>query len=273
MDSREHTRKLPAPGPTALGLATLHLIKKIHRVVVRHGVAGTCGLCTVMLRHLCVRLLPALSEASSDGSQHGDAFDRRWGVNTSGNLVPDPAGVVGPNWLHGARYEGVDPAALAQVLAGLDIRHDAFTFLDLGSGKGRAVLVAARFPFKKVLGVEYSTELNAIAQANLSLFPATEKNCTDIALHCADAAQWPIPDGPLVLFLFNPFDGEVMSAVAKNLAASYRAQPRRIFVIYFNAQAHHAWKNAGFLREVRHSRAYSLFQANPHDPQEPECGC
>ena len=63
---------------------------------------------------------------------------------------------MGPNWVHGAEYQGSNAPALEQALRELAVPYRRFTFLDFGAGKGRAVLVAARFPFQSVVGVEYS---------------------------------------------------------------------------------------------------------------------
>jgi hypothetical protein len=42
-----------------------------------------------------------------------------------------------------------------------------FTFIDLGSGKGRALLMASAYPFKRIIGVEFMPELHRVAQENI----------------------------------------------------------------------------------------------------------
>jgi len=192
-------------------------------------------------------------------------FDRSWGVHTCGRVTPNKSDVVGANWVHGAEYQGSNPVALEEVLRELPIPYDQFTFVDLGSGKGRALLVAARFPFRRILGVEYSAPLNDIAQRNLSCFPPAALRCPEIAVVCADAASVPIPDGPLVLFLFNPFERPVMTAVVDNVVTSFQQQPRRILVLYSNPVCADVWRNARGFQEIPSSRKWLAM----YDTQRP----
>ena len=141
----------------------------------------------------------------------------------------------------------------------LPLRHEDFTFVDFGSGKGRAVLVASRYPFRKVVGVEYSAQLSDIARHNVSRFPKAEKRCKEVELVCADAARCPIPQGPLVIYLYNPFGKAVMTQLVQNVSASIQEDPRRILVLYFTAVYADVWKNAGFMEEVRASSWLSIY--------------
>jgi SAM-dependent methyltransferase len=177
-------------------------------------------------------------------------FDRTWGVTTCGRIAPTASDVVGPNWVHGAEYQGCNAPALGEVLRELMIPYEQFTFIDFGSGKGRALLVAAHFPFRQVIGVEYSAPLTDIARRNLSRFPPAAIHCQEIAVVHADAASFPIPDGPLVLFFFNPFDRPVMRAVVENVVTSYNQSPRRILVLYSNPVYADVWGNVSFLESI-----------------------
>jgi SAM-dependent methyltransferase len=183
-------------------------------------------------------------------------FDRVWGVHTCGRIAPDKSDVVGTNWRYGAEYQGSNASALEEVLRELTIPYDQFTFLDLGSGKGRALLVAARFPFRRVLGVEYSAPLHAIAERNLSHFPAVAMRCHEIAAIHADAASVPLPDGPLVLFLFNPFERPVMTAVVNQVVTGLHQHMRRVLVLYSNPVCGDVWKKARFFEEVPSARKW-----------------
>jgi len=178
-------------------------------------------------------------------------FDRKWGVSTSGTFIPGKSEVIGSNWFHGVEYQGIGASAVYDALSGLGIPYEEFTFIDFGSGKGRALLTACRFPFKSIIGVEYSEHLNETARRNVSCFPETDRKCESIQIVCADAATFPIPQGPLVIFLYNPFGRPVMQNVVDNLLVSFQGKPRRIIVLYFNAVFIDVWKNAGFLHEIQ----------------------
>lgn len=89
-------------------------------------------------------------------------------------------------------------------------------FLDLGSGKGRAVLQAARFPFSRVIGVELSEDMTAIAQRNLAA-RRRQLRCRNVELITADVLHYPIPDDVSVVYLFNPFQGPIFDAVIEQI--------------------------------------------------------
>src|SRR5262245_54030407 len=121
------------------------------------------ALCIGIVSRRLMSLTPAYRRRQEAAQQLDSQFDLKYGVDTSGRVVPAESDVVGSNWIHGAKYDAEDATALDEILSELPIRYDHFTFVDLGSGKGRAVLVASRFPFKRVMGVEYSKTLNEIA--------------------------------------------------------------------------------------------------------------
>jgi predicted RNA methylase len=141
----------------------------------------------------------------------------------------------------------------------LGIRYDKFTFIDLGSGKGRAIMVASSFPFKKIIGVEYSRHLDKIARINLSHYPDVEKQCKDIDLICSDAELFPIPAGPLIVYIYNSFGKQVMNKVVKNILNSYYQDKRQIIVIYFNAEFADVLRNSGSLKEKRISKKNAIY--------------
>ncbi len=178
------------------------------------------------------------------------AFDRTWGVSTCGRVAPERSDVVGPNWVHGAEYQGSNAPALDQALRELAIPYEQFTFLDLGSGKGRALLVAAQFPFRQVIGIEYSRPLVEIARANVARVPSSAMRCRAVAVIHADAATYPVPDGPLLLYLFNPFARPVMRAVVDEVASAYARSPRRMIVVYATPVYAELWARLEFLTRI-----------------------
>ena len=121
-------------------------------------------------------------------------------------------------------------AAIMQRLADIDLT--TFTFVDLGSGKGRALLMASMYPFARIVGVEVQPELEAIARRNIDVFARPSQLCRQIESRCADAREYDFPPEDLVLYLFNPFPAYVLREVLEKLAASAASVPRRIFVLY-----------------------------------------
>lgn len=103
-------------------------------------------------------------------------------------------------------------------------------FVDFGSGKGRAVILAAMHPFRKVVGVELSPRLNEIALRNL-VSARPRLRCKEIDLILGDAASYPVPDDASFLYFQNSFSGRVLEAVLDNIAGSLVRKPRQLFVI------------------------------------------
>lgn len=193
-----------------------------------------------------------VARRAEDPAAHGGReFDCRYGVDTAGYIATQCLTVIGPNRLHTAGYAPIHNIHydFGHYLSFLAINYEESTFVDLGSGKGRAVLIASLLPFFRVVGVEFSGDLVAIARENVRRFPHAAQRCGSIELLHLDAVDYVFPDTPLVLYLWNPFDRSVMERVVANLAASYRRNPgRRMVVMYFSPVLAHLFDGVPFLR-------------------------
>ena len=134
-----------------------------------------------------------------------------------------------------------------------------FTFIDLGSGKGRTLLMASDYPFCRIVGVELLPSLHQIAQQNLSQYKSDTQKCFALESICADATAFPFPNDPLVIYLFNPFPETGMRQVFANLEQSLREHPRPVYVLYHNPLLEHVVAESGFLRRLSGTHQYSLF--------------
>jgi SAM-dependent methyltransferase len=143
-------------------------------------------------------------------------------------------------------YQASDWVVLRKALRRIRVRPDD-VFLDLGSGKGRVVLEAARYPFKRVVGVELSPELGAIARANLDE-SRPRLRCRSVELVESDISDFPIPDDVTVVYAFNPFLGEPFEAGMRALIESYDRAPRRMRLIYVNPREHERLVDSGRFR-------------------------
>ena len=108
-------------------------------------------------------------------------------------------------------------------------------FVDFGSGKGRVVYQAARYPFARVIGVEVAEEMNRIARANLE-HGKRKLACREVELVTCDAADYEIPDDMTYAYFYNPFSGETFRRVVANILASIDRNPRRVTLIYLNPE-------------------------------------
>jgi SAM-dependent methyltransferase len=149
-------------------------------------------------------------------------------------------------------------AEIMQQLTTVDF--ETFTFVDLGSGKGRALLMAAMYPFARVVGVEVQPQLDAIARRNIETFDEPGQQCHDLESICADAREYPFPASNIVLYLFNPFPDYVLREVLGNLTASALRQPRSIFVLYNAPFEKQEFERIPELRLFHQTSQYQLYR-------------
>ncbi len=174
---------------------------RIRTALARHGVAGTATRGAAALRDW---------RSLRRGSAIDAAFDREHGVDTAGIIPLDALDVTGRWVSHGNRYEATTPTLFRRALDGLQVDLSRFTFVDIGAGKGRALLLASEYPFRRIIGVEFSPELVAVARGNVARWLEEERTCREITLVCSDATEYELPREPLVLYFYNPFDQVVM---------------------------------------------------------------
>jgi Methyltransferase domain len=131
----------------------------------------------------------------------------------------------------------------------------------LGSGKGRTLLMASDYPFRHIVGVELLPSLHRIAQQNLRQYQNESQKCFALESICADATTFPIPDDPLVIFLFNPFPESGMRQVFANLERSLQDHPRPVHVLYHNPLLEHVLNEGTQLRKIASTHQFSLFSS------------
>ena len=107
-----------------------------------------------------------------------------------------------------------------------------FNFIDLGSGKGRVLLMASEYPFKRIIGVEFMPELHRAAQKNISGFASDRQRCRQIEALCMDARDFQFPSDPLVVYLFNPFSESTFALILENLRRSIEGSARPVYIAY-----------------------------------------
>jgi Predicted RNA methylase len=224
---------------------------RILRSVAQRGILGTIPMCWWSVLSL---IRPTARHITARREQVDAEFDRTHGVRTGGNVRPKSTAVIGNNWLHGVSYQAVDPEEFHSTLAELQIPFAEFTFIDFGCGKGRALILAAEFPFRKIVGVEYCSELSRIARENLTANKSRRK-CDAIEVIDADATLFELPDGPLLLYFFNPFGEPVMQKVANNVLQKLHISPERIVVVYFTPYHANVWEKTGIFHRLKESPA------------------
>lgn len=158
--------------------------------------------------------------------------------------------------IEGDIYQPTSTQEVKAIFAGFPAPQSDYVLIDFGSGKGRVLLAAAAFGFKRVIGVEFARELDAIARRNIAIYRENGGAGANIETICIDASDFPIPDDPCVFYFFNPFKQTVMMDVIRNIESSYRALPRKMYLVYNQPFLTHVLDQLPFLRryEPRRSR-------------------
>jgi CelD/BcsL family acetyltransferase involved in cellulose biosynthesis/SAM-dependent methyltransferase len=154
---------------------------------------------------------------------------------------------------HAVHYEATSIPKFERALRVVGDRADGFTFVDLGSGKGRVLMLAARLPFRRVIGVEISQRLHAAAVSNVTAFKARHRSAVSIECLCADASTYELPEGDLVVFLYNPFDAALLAQARDRMLAACARSARTLCVIYVNPLHHSLFENDEFTCDHRDS--------------------
>ena len=167
-------------------------------------------------------------------------FDLAYNVDTTGLVWGEGLNGVDEKqeaayWATG--YYGVSPSAFDDALKSLPIDWPSFTFVDIGCGKGRALLLALRYRWGGLLGVELSPELAEVAARNLKSFAATwRQEGVNARIVAGDATTIDLPSGPLVLYLYHPFAAPVMARFLKHVQQALEVEPRPLYLLYTNPE-------------------------------------
>jgi SAM-dependent methyltransferase len=186
-----------------------------------------------------------------------ERFDRRFAVDTAGVLIL-------PEIHSDPRFNGYSPTPhsfFLRMLRHINVDHAEYTFIDFGCGKGKALLLAAQLSFKRIIGIELSSELIRIAADNLSSYRG-KRICKTIDLEHTDARNFHIPNERTIFYFCDPFEAELMRTVVGNIRSSLVSAPREIYILYFMPVHRGLLDEAGFLTLVRQASWYCIYKAS-----------
>jgi SAM-dependent methyltransferase len=189
-------------------------------------------------------------------------FDKQYGIRTSGFLPGSVLRLPDPDKKNTAYigYLGVQPSIIRRALNLLP-HHNNATFLDLGCGKGRALMVASEFPFRSVIGVEISRELVRVAKKNAQVMGQNLPEQTPITVVNGNALDYALPEGNLIVFLYNPFGEYLIRGLLTKIETALLKKDSSIWVVYINPVWGHLFDTSPAL-----SRIYA--ESVPYDPRE-----
>jgi SAM-dependent methyltransferase len=191
--------------------------------------------------------VPGANLLYGNGWDRRHPFDRLDGTDTSGQMSPDALPAHEAARKHANAYGGSQPNVLRRALATLPAVN-ACTFVDLGCGKGRPLLVASEFSFRDIVGVELSPALARVGRRNAAIVARRHPQRTPIRIVEGDASAFPMPAGNVVLFMYHPFGAELVARVVAGVEAALASERRSIQVVYYNPVAGHCFDASPVLR-------------------------
>jgi len=195
-------------------------IAKVRWSLNHRGVFGTLKTATGRLA----------SKKNETSAQEPHPFDTQHGVDTSGLLTAVALASGNPNDLLGTGYSGTPPSRFRAVTehwiaAPPERPTPAYSFIDIGSGKGRAMMLATDYPFAEIIGVEMNAGLAQVARDNLEKWQASNPSRSPTRVVCQDALQFEFPTTPCLVYLYNPFAEPILKQLIERLGVE-KATPR-----------------------------------------------
>ena len=173
------------------------------------------------------------------------AFAGRLELDTDGEVWPDELGLPDQEYLYYAPSQW--PTVAVALRDHRPTRDDVF--IDIGSGKGRVVVQAARHPFRRVIGVEISEDLNEIARRNVERNRA--RLACDVELVTADLLEYRLPDDVTMAYCYNALAGRAFQGLMEHLSELADRRRSPVLFIYSNPQQHEAVMAGGRARLLR----------------------
>lgn len=179
-----------------------------------------------------------------------DGFDETHGTDTAGMLIGrelGPATNKGGHLL--ARYETTRADVIRMALDSLAIDFSEFVFIDLGCGKGKPLLVAAGYSFRRLIGIDLSEVCIETTRRNIACYGPEPIDHTRIELAVQDVEDFVFPDCPMVIYLYNPFPPKLVAQIMARLELSLANDPRSVVIVYVDPAAlGTVWRSPSFER-------------------------
>jgi len=190
-------------------------------------------------------------------------FDMKYKIDTINTEQLENLDIDSPNVKHGVYYEGTNAYIFKKAFSSFTIDAANSVFVDFGSGKGKAMFMAAERGFKKVIGVEFSIELVETCRQNLEIFRQKAKSKTVFEIIHMDASLYDIPADANLLFFSNPFNETLTKKVIENILKSHDQAPREVWVIHLYPQGNMAFANHPRFQLEHESSDGFIFRLKP----------
>jgi len=189
-------------------------------------------------------------------------YDWEHHVNTTSGTVGWRDRLLG---IFHSPYMPTDPAEFREMMAALSVDFSKFTFIDIGSGKGRTLLMASEYPFRRIVGVEILPEFDRAARENIRSYNSATQRCSKIESVRADGLDFALPHDPLVLYLFNPLPEAALREFVQGIERSLAQSPRPLWLIYHTPLLDSVVATSRSLKKEATTPQYSLYRSQTAD--------
>jgi SAM-dependent methyltransferase len=155
-----------------------------------------------------------------------EAFDRKYGTETFTRRWVDCGD--GTTWGYGA----VNQDFFREIMLRVPVRIPDYDFVDIGCGKGAALMLASEFGFRRIIGVDLSGDLIAIARTNAEKYRQSTGRPFAPEFVQTDFMDWTIPTQNTVFFFNDPFPPELSLRAVQRLEKALAERPGRGILVY-----------------------------------------
>lgn len=192
-------------------------------------------------------------------------FDVQHGVETYTMVEVADLNVETSETSESNRFQSIHEDLFENAFRHLPIDHSDFFFVDFGSGKGKALLLASQYPFKRIIGVEFSADLCQTCRRNLDLFTSPDQKTKAFEIVHVNAGHYEPLMEPSVFFFYNPFRGALMQNVLDRIASSLRVHPRPAWIIYCNPDCASLIDSLELFEPVASGKRFRIWRARADD--------
>lgn len=192
-------------------------------------------------------------------------FDFRYDIESRRAVHLADLSIDNENKIHGREYASSAAIVLREIFNRLDLdEYLSGIFVDIGCGKGKALIIAAEQGFERIVGVDFSSELCQICQENIRRYRARTKNRAVIQIINQDAASLDFPADARVFYFNNPFDAYMFRKVKDKIKESIIVHPRTCLVIYYAPIHQYVFDSDNFFEPDYRDVNVACFRINPH---------
>ena len=192
-------------------------------------------------------------------------WDLLHGVDTCGDIPLVDLDFQSKNKSPGLEYQSHHPSITRAAIEALPIQYENYTFIDIGCGKGRVLLVASEFPFRRIVGVEFAPTLADLARRNLKSYRGKRQECSRIEVITADATEYQLAPEPQVLYFFSPFKRTILDQIVQNIEDSFQRAPRDLLILFSGiiSMREHAFGSRPQYERLQRGRRVDIYRHRP----------